>query len=159
MFLQFTVVAWTEHTVLIMQPNSPKTNILYNPQCVRQITYETQNGRRKMATGMRWNVHMTAQGASEWLMSFRKTFKSSLTFRCVSSLSSCCQHLIPSSSLPSFHPDYRKQTHNNYTHIPQHRHQNCNTHSHRHKYRMLQWQTWKLEGENWGRTPHQTKDS
>lgn len=30
---------------------------------------------------MRWFIHMATQGASEWLMSFRKTFKLSHTFK------------------------------------------------------------------------------
>lgn len=75
-----------------------------------------QNGGRNMAPGMRWGNHMATQGASKWLTSFRKTFKSSHTLRCVFSLSSCCQLPVPSSPLPSFHLDYHKQTHKYYRH-------------------------------------------
>lgn len=72
---------------------------------------------------MTWVIHTVAQGASNRLMSFRKSFKSSSTLRCVFSLSSCCQFLIPSSSsLPSFHLDYHKQTHKYYRRITQNSH-------------------------------------
>lgn len=112
------------------------------------------------ATGMRWIIHVATRGASKWLMSLRKTFKSSHTLRCVFSLSSRCQLLIPSSRLPSFHLHYRKQTHKYYRHASHNTADNASTHPHTtHKQRILRWWTPKLEGENWGRTSRQTKDS
>lgn len=108
------------HAVLYRKQIPPKQTLSTFLNCVwvkiHRLHSETQDGRRNTATGMRWIIHVATQGASKWLMSLRKTFKSSHTLRCVFSLSSRCQLLIPSSRLPSFHLHYRKQTHKYYRH-------------------------------------------
>lgn len=156
--------AWSRTLFWYCKQIPPKQTLSTFPNCVwvkiHWLHSETQNGRRNTATGMRWIIHVATRGASKWLMSFRKTFKSSHTLRCVFSLSSRCQLLIPSSRLPSFHLHYRKQTHKYYRHASHNTANNASTHPHTtHKQRILRWWTPKLEGENWGRTSRQTKDS
>lgn len=80
-----------------------------------------------------------------------------------------CQAAVGSPSLPP--PPRPRCPHststitNRHTNInshtsPQHRHLNSNTHTHTLTNRRIeQWWTPKLEGENWGRTSRQTKDS
>ena len=133
--------AWRSTLFWYCKQIPPKQTLSTFSSCVcvwiHWLHSETQNGRRNTATGMRWIIHVATQGASKWLMSFRKTFKSSHTLRCVFSLSSCCQLLIPSSWLPSFHLHYRKQTHKYYRHAShntatqcQHTHTHTHTHTH-----------------------------